>query len=434
MAMNTPLLRLLSLLLLLLPPPIRDYLSRPSDHGVGRVGQLEVYHPMVLFPGVSCPDLEARLTDAYTPSLPRCGALKGKGWFPLWNNTQDLIDNDYVPCFEEQMSLVYDPVLDDYRNLPGVETRVPGFGSAHGFTSKNDGIRNVFCMIKLREELEVLGYRDRDTLFGAPYDPRHVPPSSGRPSEVYSDYFARVKDLVEHASEKNQNKPVILVGHSFGGMVAVEFVNWTPLSWRKKFIKHLVLIAPAPPGGFMEVVTNLASGPTVLVVPTVSRLGLRPMWRTFASSFSSLPSPMAFGHRPLVITKHRNYSASNYKDFLATLGFSTEDVKRVPPMNLRGDAPMVPTTYLTGVGVQTPEQAVYQEGNFDVPPGNVYGDGDGVINLFSILAFVEELSKQHRRSNMHFKFVKIVNATHSNIVVEQQWLKRVMAEILEANY
>jgi lysophospholipase-3 len=88
--------------------------------------------------GISCPVLEARLTDAYTPSLPRCGAFKGKGWFPLWNSKQDLVDHDYVSCFEEQMSLVFDPVTNDYRNQPGVETRVPDFGSAYGFSYKDD--------------------------------------------------------------------------------------------------------------------------------------------------------------------------------------------------------------------------------------------------------------------------------------------------------
>jgi lysophospholipase-3 len=135
MAIPTPLLRLLPLLLLLLPPSLRDYISasgrQPSDHRAD--------HPIILFPGFSCPNVEARLTDEYRPLLPRCGALKGKGWFPLSTNPWDLVDNDYVPCFEEQMSLVYDPVLNDYRNQPGVETRVPGFGSAYGFSSKNDG-------------------------------------------------------------------------------------------------------------------------------------------------------------------------------------------------------------------------------------------------------------------------------------------------------
>ncbi|KAK1695899.1 hypothetical protein QYE76_012596 [Lolium multiflorum] len=130
---------LLPLLLLLLPPPLRNYFST-DQAASGRVGhgRLQVYHPIILFPGISCPNLEARLTDAYVPSLPRCGALKGKGWFPLWNNTQDLVDHDYVPCLLEQMSLVYDPVLNDFHNQPGVETRVPNFGSSDGFTAKDD--------------------------------------------------------------------------------------------------------------------------------------------------------------------------------------------------------------------------------------------------------------------------------------------------------
>ncbi|EMS57759.1 Lecithin-cholesterol acyltransferase-like 1 [Triticum urartu] len=330
----------------------------------------ELYHPVILVPGFTCPNVEARLTDAYVPSVPRCGELKGKGWFPLWKNTTDLVRQDYVPCFEEQMRLIYDPTLNDYRNLPGVETRVPDFGSAHGFTSKNDSSRIPTCLARVREELELLGYRDGDTLFGAPYDPRHAPPLPGQPSQVYSDYFARVKDLVERASEKNQNKPVILVAHSFGGKVILGFVNSTPVAWRKKFIKHLVLVSPTPPEGFLGVLVSLTSGPSFLV-PSVPPLLLRQMWRTFASTLLSLPSPMAFGHRPIVITNHKNYSAYDYKDFLTALGLNTEVVKRVLSMKLRIDPPMVPTTYLNGIGVKTPEQVVYRDGNFDMAPEKI---------------------------------------------------------------
>ena len=92
-----------------------------------------VLHPLVLVPGLTCSELEVRLTDAYRPTLPHCGAMKGKGWFGLWANTSDLPAHHYVPCFMEQMSLVYDPAAGDYRNLPGVETRVRNFGSSRGF-------------------------------------------------------------------------------------------------------------------------------------------------------------------------------------------------------------------------------------------------------------------------------------------------------------
>ncbi|CAN6354053.1 unnamed protein product [Urochloa humidicola] len=134
------LLRLLPLLLLLLPPGLREHLSpatvvndlRPENVSTAAADEV-VLHPIVLVPGVSCSELEARLTDAYRPSSPHCGAMKGKGWFGLWANVSDLPATHYVPCFLEQMRLVYDPDADDYRNLPGVETRVRNFGSSRGF-------------------------------------------------------------------------------------------------------------------------------------------------------------------------------------------------------------------------------------------------------------------------------------------------------------
>ncbi|XBJ13976.1 hypothetical protein VPH35_006083 [Triticum aestivum] len=390
MAMRTQLLRLLPLLLLLLPSPLRDYLSA-DEAASGRFGQgqLQVYYPIIL-PG------------------------PGKGWFPLWNNTRDVLDHDYLPCLQKQMSLMYHPVLNDFWNRPGVGTRVPDFGSSYGFTSKDEvGGRNIYCMSKLRQELEALGYRDRDTLFGAPYDLRHAPPSPGY--------------------EKNGNKPVILVGHNFGGKAGLDFVNSTPLPWRKRFIKHMVLIAPTPPTGFVQVLTDFASGPSVILIPTAPWLGLRPMWRTFACSLISFPSTRVFGHEPLVVTKQMNYSAYDYRDFLMALGFNTDIIKWILRMNLKVNAPMVPTTYLNGVGFQTIDQAVYWDNNFDVEPEYVYGDGDDVVNLVSLLAFVEEMRRQQQRNSIHFKFIKIAHTNHSHILIQERSLKRVMAEILEAN-
>jgi len=81
-------LRLLPLLLLVLPPALREYLSPainrvPEQDGSSAAapgpGGGGVLHPMVLVPGLTCSELEVRLTDAYRPSLPHCGAMKGKG-------------------------------------------------------------------------------------------------------------------------------------------------------------------------------------------------------------------------------------------------------------------------------------------------------------------------------------------------------------------
>ena len=130
---------LLSALLLLLLPAslrVRDQLllashRREAEDGIG--GGL---HPIVLIPGLSCPDLEARLTDAYRPLKPGCSRVERDGWFGLLTNRTWKLDAERAECFVDQMRLVYDPVLGDFRNLPGVETRVPGFGSAAGTGSK----------------------------------------------------------------------------------------------------------------------------------------------------------------------------------------------------------------------------------------------------------------------------------------------------------
>ncbi|CAL5079149.1 unnamed protein product [Urochloa decumbens] len=429
MAMSTPLVRLvLPLLLLLLPPALRDYQLASHQPKI---------HPVVLVPGMGCSDLEARLTEEYRPSVPRCGAMKGKGWFELWKNISDLEAHDYMyrvfDCFLEQMHLFYDPTTNEYRNLPGVETRVPNFGSPRGFRNKNP-LHSKQCFDKVREGLERLGYRDGDNLFGAPYDWRYAPPLPRQPSKVYSSFFKEFKALVEAASTKHHRK-VTVVGHSYGGMVALEFVRNTPLAWRNEYIKHLILVAPTLSEGFLNQLVGLATGPSDLTYIGATALSLRPMWRSFETSIVDLPSPDVFGHKPLVITERRNYSAHDMEVLLAAIGFAhgVEPFRRrmVPKMHYF-QAPMVPMTCINGVGNRTPKQLVFWEGDYDRAPEMVYGDGDGYVNLISMLAFDKKMRQQPGQKNQ-FKSIKIDGAQHSGIITEEWTVKRVIHEILEAN-
>ncbi|KAL6873817.1 hypothetical protein ACP4OV_013899 [Aristida adscensionis] len=440
MAASAALARLLPLLLLLLPSPLRDYMISPASHRQRRpdehAGGELVLHPVVVVPGVSCPDLEARLTEAYRPSAARCGAMKGKGWFGLWENSSALQDNDYMECFTEQMSLVYDHAAGDYRNLPGVETRVPNFGFAKGFHEKNP-FHPEWCLTRLIAALEEIGYRDGDTLLGAPYDIRHAPPIPGQISEVYSGYYKQFMALVEAATSRHRRK-VIILGHSFGGMVALEFVRNTPPAWRDAHVKHLVLVAPTLAAtGFVDPVKNLASGPhNLLYVPAATALSLRPMWRSFESNLAVLPSPAAFGRAPpVVVTRRRNFSAHDVEAFLAAIGFAdgVEPFRRrtVPKMRYH-EAPMVAMTCINGVGNETPRQLVYWDGDFDVLPEIVYGDGDGNINLESMLAF-DEMMRRQPGQRRRFKSIKLDKAQHGTIVTDEWSLRIVIQEVLAAN-
>uniref|UniRef100_A0A0E0K1R1 AB hydrolase-1 domain-containing protein n=1 Tax=Oryza punctata TaxID=4537 RepID=A0A0E0K1R1_ORYPU len=431
---------LLRLLLLLLPLPLREHLwssHRPKDVagvsvGVGAgAGEL---HPIFVVPGASCSNLEARLTEAYRPSVPSCGALKGKGWFGLWDNSSDLSTYHYNECFEEQMSLVYDPVSNDYRNFPGVETRVAKFGLARGLHSKNPSHPD-WCLEKLIGALEEMGYHDGDNMHGVPYDVRYAAPIPGQVSQVYSRHFKEFMELVETASKKHHKKAIIL-GHSLGGMVALEFVRNTPLAWRNRYIEHLFLISPTISPGFVVSVRNLVSGPQdILYVPDATALSLRPMWRSFEISIDNFPSPEVFGHEPIVITKQRNYSAYDFEDLLAAIGFSDgfEPFRRRMAARMNYfEAPMVSLTCINGVGNRTPRQLVYWDGNFDEPAQTVFDDGDDTINLISMLAFDEEMRRQPGQKG-RFKSIKLDKASHGSVLTDEWALRRVMQEILEVN-
>ena len=72
--------RLLPPVVLLLATPL--FVGAPSlaDDATSSV------HPVVLVPGNTCGQLDARLTDRYEPPTPGCGIPKqGRGWFRLWD-------------------------------------------------------------------------------------------------------------------------------------------------------------------------------------------------------------------------------------------------------------------------------------------------------------------------------------------------------------
>ena len=91
-------------------------------------------HPIILVPGSGGNQLEARLTTNYKPSSLICRVYPGPfhkdkdGWYRIWFDASVLLA-PYTKCFAERMMLYYDSNSDDYLNAPGVETRVPHFGS-----------------------------------------------------------------------------------------------------------------------------------------------------------------------------------------------------------------------------------------------------------------------------------------------------------------
>ncbi|KAF8728249.1 hypothetical protein HU200_018841 [Digitaria exilis] len=257
---------------LLLVPAVSVILSKYS-----RSSTPGLLPPVVLVPGYATNELDARLTELYRPSPPRCATRKGQGWFRLYLDHASLNDPTGVRCFAEQMSSVYDAA------------------------SRSSGPPRV-------------GYRDGETLFGAPYDFRYAVPSIAGDA-----FFAGLKRLVEKASRLNGGTPVTVVAHSYGATLAYQFLLRRPLPWRRRFVRRFVPVA-APWGGVVLGMFTLVAGNS-LGLPFVDPVALKGEYRSLQSSLWALPSPGVFGAaQPLVTTRSRSYTARDMVGFLEAIG------------------------------------------------------------------------------------------------------------------
>ncbi|KAA8528446.1 hypothetical protein F0562_035801 [Nyssa sinensis] len=390
-------------------------------------------HPLILVPGSGGNQLEARLTAGYKPSSVLCNQWypTGKdkeGWFRLWFDPSVLLA-PFTKCFAHRMMLSYDPELDDYRNAPGVETRVPHFGSTRSLLYLDPHLKHITAyMAPLVSSLEQIGYVDGKTLFGAPYDFRYGLAAEGHPSQVGSKFLQDLKQLIEEASTSNGGNPVILLSHSLGGLFVLQLLNRNPPSWRQKYIKHFIALS-APWAGTVDEMLTFASGNS-LGVPLVDPLLVREEQRSSESNLWLMPSPKLFRRsKPLVVTPNATYSANDIAKFLNDIGFP-QGVRpyksRILPLVEQLVAPEVPVTCIIGSGVRTPETLFYGKSGFDQQPEVVYGDGDGTVNMVSLLALESERDSE---KNQTIKVIEIRGVSHTSILKEDAALSEIVGEI-----
>ncbi|KAJ7966504.1 lecithin-cholesterol acyltransferase-like 1 [Quillaja saponaria] len=391
-------------------------------------------HPLILIPGTGGNQLEGKLTSDYKPSSLLCKRREGK-WFRLWFDLSVLLA-PLAKCFVDRMTLYYNPVVDDYHNAPGVQTRVSHFGSTQSLLYLNPSLTLKHLteyMAPLVDALEGIGYVDGKNLFGAPYDFRYGLAAEGHPSQVGTKFLQDLKELIEEASNSNGGKPVILLTHSLGSHFALQLLNRNPPTWRSKFIKHFVALS-APWGGSMEATLTFASGYS-LGVPFVNPLVVRDEQRSSESNLWLLPNPKIFGHsKPIVVTQSTNYSAYDIPQFLIDIGFPQGVYPyetRILPLIQNITAPKVPVTCIVGKGVKTPETLFYWESNFDKQPEILYGDGDGTVNMRSLLALESLWAGEE---NQRLKVIRIEGVSHSSVLKDKAALDELLAEISGINY
>ncbi|KAL8141074.1 hypothetical protein V2J09_007095 [Rumex salicifolius] len=402
-------------------------------------------HPIVLVPGSGGNQLEARLNSDYNPSSFFCrkywhdsrsdnnrGKVKSDGWYRIWFDPSVLVA-PFTKCFSERMMLVYDPVSDDYHNAPGVETRAPHFGSVKSLLYLAPPLKHISAyMAPLVESLEEIGYVDGENLYGAPYDFRYGIAADGHPCRVGTQYLQDLKNLIERAVASNSGRPAVIVAHSLGGLLTLHLLLRSDPAWRRNFVKHVVAFS-TPWSGTVQMMLTFASGYT-LGVPFVNPLLVRDQQRSTETNLWLMPMPATFGRsKPLVITPNANYTAGDILRFLNDIGCAQgvrRYVQRILPLIKTLEAPHVPVTCLVGSGVPTAETLVYGEGGFDEQPEMVYGDGDGTVNMESLVAPEREWDGDR---NQTVKVIKFPGVSHTGILQDKSAIERVLSVVSDIN-
>ncbi|XP_059163552.1 phospholipase A2 group XV-like [Physella acuta] len=339
-------------------------------------------YPVILVPGDGGSQLVAKLNKT---SVPHYWCTKQTvGYESIWINLEELVPT-VIDCFVDNMRLVYDAKTRKTSNSPGVDIRTVDFGNTTPVewldpskTSHYFPFLSYFYPIV--NDLVSIGYIRGVSVRGAPFDFRKAP-------NELDDYYNDMKNLVEDTYKKNNNSKVVIVAHSMGNPVSLYFLNHQPKAWKDQYIQSLVSLAGVW-GGAVKPLRLMSSGDSLGVI-IVSPSHVRPEQRSMPSTAFLMPSEKFWKpSEVLVMTPKKNYTVVDYKEFFADLNFTDGYEMRKDTENLIGDLtpPEVTVHCLHGSGVETPDMLIFGEGEFpDVYPKVKPGDGDGTVNLRSLL-------------------------------------------------
>lgn len=130
-------------------------------------------HPVVLVPGDGGAQLEAKLNK--TDVVHYICEKTTSDYFNIWLNMELLVPV-VIDCWVDNIKLFYDNVTRKTYNAPGVDVRVPGFGSSETVEWLDPSHASTGAYFKdIGNLLVTLGHVRNVTIKGAPYDFRKAP-------------------------------------------------------------------------------------------------------------------------------------------------------------------------------------------------------------------------------------------------------------------
>nr|XP_039257235.1 phospholipase A2 group XV-like [Styela clava] len=258
----------------------RFNVSSGSEAGAAPHG----FAPVIIVPGDGASPIDAKIK-----AKSNCDSRKE--WFRMWLNVEDIMLGRF-PCTAKNMMLNFNLTTNTSHVQPGVETQIPGWGTAHTVEYVDDHafariFHIAFDAAYLVQAMVSWGYTRDVSIRGAPYDFRFAMASQ-------PEWCVRFKLLVEDTYVANNNRKVSIISHSMGGFFASWFLNKQSQIWKDKFI-HSFIALSTPWGGSNKALQSITSGYN-FNVPLVKVRDCKMIQRTFESNYLLMPNYLF--HKP----------------------------------------------------------------------------------------------------------------------------------------
>lgn len=334
--------------------------------------------PIVFVPGDGGSQLEARLNK--TSRVHYICDYKSD-WYDIWLNIH-LLTPGVFDCLCDNMRLVYNKTTRLTQNSPGVEIRPANFGSLDSVdyldilrVPKTDYFDEIIKQLIARKSYT----RDLD-MVGAPFDFRKAP-------NELSHFFKNLTTLIQDTFVLNNYRPVTIICHSMGCLNTVHLMNMHNRTWKSMFVKRIISLA-APWDGSFKAITAMLFGDN-LGIPLLNSQKLQQLQSTFPSLMYLFPKEPTFARdRILVESLTKNYTLQNLDDLFEDTGMLDQKEMwhdtRAITATLK--APEVELWCLYGNGVETSSKIKYNGALEDKKYVELFGDGDGTVNLDSLKA------------------------------------------------
>ena len=240
--------------------------------------------------------------------------------------------------------------------------------------------------------------------------------------EFMPQLYTNLQHLIEETYSLNNKKKIVLLSHSLGCLHTLYFLTHAVSSqWKAQYLRFWIPIA-GPWAGSAQLLKSFASGGNEDIV-FVDPLTVRPQQRSFPSTAWLVPTPSVWNKSPVIITPNRNFTVTEYHDFFQAVGYPFGEVMVNMVSNITQSLPLpgVPVYCVHGYNVSTPSQFVYDDQFPNSQPTILNGNGDGTVNLESLV-----LCKNWERKQKGKVIVTVVpNVKHFDLVSNDDVIKYV---------